>query len=165
MEDGRRYDILDVFAEVLTGAVLDRLRLFAAELPHTPRVYFDRMVVSRETWRVRADEAEFAAIEDEAARFVAARRWRSAFDLPRQVFASATVEAKPLYVDFDSPLYVNILAKLVRRLRRECGGDARLTLVEMLPRIEDTWLVDAEGRQFTSELRLAAVDLAGARAP
>jgi hypothetical protein len=165
LEDGKRYDVLDVFAEVLTGAVLDRLRLFAEELPHSPRVYFDRVVVSRETWRFQAGEPDFAAIADEAARFVAARRWRSAFGLPRHVFVSATVEAKPVYIDFDSPLYVNVLAKLVRKLRRERGGDARLTLVEMLPTIEHTWLVDAEGRRFTSELRLAAVDLLGARAP
>ncbi len=60
-------------------------------------------------------------------------------------------------MDFDSPVYVNILAKAVRRMaRKEPGGRAVFT--EMLPSPEQAWLTDDQGEAYTSELRFVAVD-------
>ena len=41
--------------------------------------------------------------------------------IPRFVFVKAPVEIKPLYLDLDSPIYMEILAKLIRRMSRESG--------------------------------------------
>ncbi|HEY3873472.1 MAG TPA: hypothetical protein VGM10_34260, partial [Actinocrinis sp.] len=66
-------------------------------------------------------------------------------------------EPRPFYVDLSSPVYVNILAKAIRRLARNDPG-GQLTFSEMLPTPEQTWLTDDRGRRYTSELRLVAVD-------
>ncbi|WP_414939090.1 hypothetical protein [Amycolatopsis sp. cmx-11-51] len=97
------------------------------ELPHTPRTTVNHLVVAREN------------------------------RLPRFVFAVSSAEPRPLYVDFDSPVYVQILAKAIRRLTRK-DPDATLTLTEMLPTPEQTWLADGHGDTYTAELRLVAVD-------
>ncbi|MYR90262.1 lantibiotic dehydratase, partial [Streptomyces sp. SID685] len=62
------------------------------------------------------------------------------------------------YVDFDSPVYLTILAKAARRLARKDPG-ARLKVSEMLPTPEQAWLTDDEGSRYTSELRFVAVDM------
>ncbi|MEV8156229.1 hypothetical protein AB0R11_27515, partial [Streptomyces fradiae] len=86
-------------------------------------------------------------------------------DLPRFVFVVSPTEPRPFYVDFDSPVYVNIFAKAARRLARQDAG-ARLVVSEMLPTPEQAWLTDDEGRTYTSELRFVAVDqTAGAGEP
>ncbi|MFD5092502.1 hypothetical protein ACFWMR_18000 [Amycolatopsis thailandensis] len=38
------------------------------DLPHTPRITVDRLVVARETWRPRADELAFAQSKTESGR-------------------------------------------------------------------------------------------------
>jgi hypothetical protein len=49
------------------------------------------------------------------------------------------------------------LEKVIRKTR-EHGGEA-IQITEMLPRPEQAWLPDAEGRLYTSEFRFAALDL------
>jgi hypothetical protein len=44
----------------------------------------------------------------------------------------------------------------VRRLRR--SGAGRLTVTEMLPTPEQTWLTDDAGNRYTAELRFVAVE-------
>jgi hypothetical protein len=66
-------------------------------------------------------------------------------------------EPRPFYVDFHSPVYVNIFAKAVRRLPRD-DPQGRMTISEMPPTPEQTWLTDDEGNRYTSELRFVAVD-------
>ena len=79
--------------------------------------------------------------------------------MPRFVFTKSSVEVKPFYVDFASPIYVNIFAKVVRRTL-ETGGENPLILVsEMLPTADQAWLPDNEGERYTSELRIVALDL------
>jgi hypothetical protein len=73
------------------------------------------------------------------------------------VFVVSPAEPRPFYVDFDSPVYVNILAKAVRRLARQDPG-GRLTVTEMLPTPDQTWLTDDAGNAYTAELRFVAVD-------
>ncbi len=156
LPDGARFDVLDVFGNALTNRVMDRFNL-RPEGGRTPRVTVDRMVVARETWRIPAQEVTFADEKNEARRYVRARQWRTTHDMPRHVFIVSPTEPRPFYVDFDSPVYLNILAKATRRLART-DPHATLTITEMLPDPTQTWLTDHHGHTYTSELRLVAVD-------
>ena len=155
---GETFDLLELFAEMLMTMVIDRFQLFA-DRPHMPRVKIDNMVVSRESWRFSPADLDFAAEKDEAARFVRTRQWAAALGLPRYVFAKSSAEEKPVYVDFTSPVYVNILAKMIRRTNAaEQLPDKTITVVEMLPAHDNLWLTDHEGNRYTSELRFTWVD-------
>ena len=156
LPDGARFPAVDVFAHALTTLAMDLFQILPAT-DHSPRVTVDRLVVARETWRPQAGELEFAAEKDEARRFVRARRWREEQGLPRFVFVVSPTESRPFYVDFDSPVYVTILAKALRRLARK-DPSGRVVLTEMLPTPEQAWLTDDQGRGYTSELRFVAVD-------
>ncbi|WP_244302473.1 lantibiotic dehydratase, partial [Streptomyces viridosporus] len=157
LPDGTVHDVLDAYANTLTQRVMDRFTL-RPEGEHTPRITIDRMTVARETWHLPVRDADFADEKSEAARFVRARHWQRRHDLPRFVFVVSPTEPRPFYVDFDSPVYITILAKAARRLAREDPG-ARLKVSEMLPTPEQAWLTDADGHRYTSELRFVAVDL------
>ncbi len=122
-----------------------------ARAPFTPRVTVDAVVIARATWRFEPQALPWPALEEGAARFVAARAWARSLGVPRWAFIKTPEEVKPVYVDFDSPLYVELLAKQLR-------AASAATLSEMLPALNDTWLLDAEGARYTAELRLAAVD-------
>lgn len=115
--------------------------------------------MSRETWRFTPGELPFAEEDDEGARFLAAQRWFTQNGLPRFVFVKAPVEQKPFYVDFASSLYIQLLAKVIRQTTQQHGSTANITFTEMLPSHEQTWLPDADGSRYTSELRLVAVDV------
>jgi hypothetical protein len=155
---GELFDFLELFAEMLTSMVINRLRLFA-DRPHMPRVKIDNVVISRESWQFNPADLDFAAEKDEAARFVRTREWAAARGIPRYVFVKSSAEVKPFYVDFTSPIYVNVLAKMVRRTNAaERLRDKTITVVEMLPAHEDLWLADHEGNRYTSELRCTWVD-------
>ncbi|MGW7263255.1 lantibiotic dehydratase [Streptomyces sp. NPDC054842] len=156
LPDGSAFPAVDVFSHVLTTLAMDLFQLLP-QADHTPRVTLDRMVVARETWQLPAAGATFADEKDEARRFVRARRWHTGLGLPRHVFVVLPTESRPFYVDFDSPVYVTILAKALRRLSRK-DPDGTFTLTEMLPTPEQTWLTDDEGRRYTSELRFVAFD-------
>jgi hypothetical protein len=73
------------------------------------------------------------------------------------VFCLPAGEAKPVYVDFQS-------AALTRNLHRMLGRaaaadqDAHVRFTEMLPGPDECWL-EHDGKRYTSELRLVAVDL------
>ncbi|GAB2714304.1 lantibiotic dehydratase [Kitasatospora kifunensis] len=155
LPDGAVFDALDVFSHVLTTLVMDLCRILP-EADHSPRVTVDKLVLARESWRYVAGELGFAREKDEARRFVRARRWRDEDELPRFVFVVSPTEPRPFFVDFDSPVYVNIFAKAVRRLAAK-DPQARLTITEMLPTPEQTWLTDDQGNGYTAELRFVAL--------
>jgi hypothetical protein len=155
---GEVFEFLDLFEEMLTSMVINRFQLFG-DRPHTPRVKIDQLVVSRESWRFNPADLDFAAEKDEAARFVRTREWAAALGLPRHVFVKSSAEMKPVYVDFASPIYVNALAKMVRRTNAdERLPDKTITIAEMLPTHDHLWLVDHEGNRYTSEFRFTWVD-------
>jgi hypothetical protein len=79
--------------------------------------------------------------------------------LPRFAFVKVPIERKPFYVDFDSPIYVSILAKMVRRTIDTGDPSPEITVSEMLPSIDEVWLPDSEGRCYASEFRIVAIDL------
>lgn len=66
---------------------------------------------------------------------------------------------KPLYLDFDSPIYVDIFTKAIRKMDGQSKSNEPVLLTEMLPAPDRLWLPDAEGRCYTSELRMVAVDI------
>jgi hypothetical protein len=118
--------------------------------PHSPRITIGPLVVARESWRFEPAELPWLSVEA-AERFIAVRRWARNLGLPRFVFLRSPRETKPCFIDFDSPVFVEILVKLAR-------GASAITLSEMLPTPDQLWLPDAEGNLYTSELRMAAVD-------
>jgi hypothetical protein len=119
--------------------------------PYRPRVSIDGFVVVRERWRISTIELLFASQTSPVDRFVGARRWATERGLPRFLFMKAPSEPKPMYLDLESPVYVELLCKLAR-------SDEFLTLTEMLPTFDDLWLLDASGAAYCSELRMALVD-------
>ena len=157
--DGRlRFDIIEVFAEFLTKIVCSCFKIVCPG-KHTPRVTIDRLVMIRESWSFAPTEIPFADEKDAAARFIAARRWMQAHKLPRFVFVKVPSEPKPCFLDFESPIYVDSFAKMVRHNMQVNPSEATIQVSEMLPAPDESWLPDAEGQRYTSELRFVAVDL------
>ncbi len=155
--DGRlRFDIIEAFGDALSGLVVNSFKPLSPG-PHTPRVTFDHLVVCRESWSFTASTLRFASEKDEASVFLAARRWARAHGIPRFVFVKVQVERKPFYVDFDSPIYLDIFARMIRRAAQ--SSEAQMRIVEMLPDVNQTWLMDSEGQHYTSEIRMVALDL------
>jgi hypothetical protein len=149
--DGRhRFDVIEFFDQYLTHETANHFRVIASG-PHTPRVTVDDLVIARETWRFPAEALAFAHVEPPLDRFCAAHRFRREHRLPRFAFARIPEEQKPMFVDFESPILVELLARLARK-------SSGLTVSEMLPSVDEAWLPDADGRRYVCELRLVAVD-------
>jgi hypothetical protein len=158
LDNRLRFDLVEAFAETLTGLVINFFNLMPAK-QHTPRVTIDRVVVCRETRRFSPAELGFAYEKEEAARFLAARSWMRQQGLPRFMFVKSPIERKPFYVDLDSPIYLNVLAKIIRRAKeKQDAANSLIAFMEMLPSHDQAWLTDVDGNHYTSELRLVAVD-------
>lgn len=162
--DGRlSFEVVEGFGEFLSSLVIN----FFHPLPpleHAPRVTVGRLTITRESWHFAPAALGFAFETDEAARFVAARRWMREHGLPRFLFAKSPVEHKPVYVDLDSPILLNIFSRIVRRTAEDGGAGAGVTVSEMFPAHGQLWLPDAAGRRYTSELRMVTLDLSTAAA-
>ena len=147
----RRWDILAFFDFPISISQVTRRPSILPWAPHTPRVTIDGLVVCRESWCLPAEEVGFARAASPLNRFLEARRWVRREGLPRFVFARVSSELKPYYVDFESPIYVENLARAVRL-------STTVALTEMLPTPDQCWLRDAAGRRYTGEFRLVAID-------
>ena len=157
--DGRlRFDVIDFFSHVIATPCVEAFRCLAPGVRHTPRVTIDRLVVSRETWRLSAAELVGLRAGDEVDALLAARRVVGARRLPRFVFVRVPHEDKPIYVDWTSPPLLRLLARHLKGIPAERFAEPVVTVSEMLPTHEQLWLRDAEGRRYTGELRLAIVD-------
>jgi Lantibiotic dehydratase, N terminus len=152
-----KFELIEAFADFLTLLVSTRFKLLR-HCRHLPRIYMDRLVVCREAWCFPASELSFAGEKDEARRFIEARRWAQDHAMPRFVFIKAPVEVKPFYVDFESPVFVSIFAKVVRRTREMGRADQTIAVTEMLPGVDEVWLPDNENNLYANELRVVAVD-------
>jgi hypothetical protein len=97
--------------------------------------------------------------KEESGRFLEARRWMKENGLPRRMFVRTATEVKPFYLDLDSPIFVEILSRAVRVANSTGEGHGEFAFSEMLPDHDQLWLRDANGMSYTSELRLAFVDL------
>ena len=78
------------------------------------------------------------------------------------MFLRFTGERKPIYADLTSLASIDLIARSLRRSRRNAGAEATVTVVEMLPTPDQAWLTDARGQRYTAELRVVAVDQATA---
>jgi hypothetical protein len=154
--DGARRFEIDDFFSMLHGGVASGFGILPPR-PHTPRVAIDDLVISRETWRFARRELEFARLDGAHERFVAVRRWAREQGLPRWLFVSDPTETKPIYLDLESPLSVDLMVKMVR-----AGGEPKrqslIAFAEMLPTPDQAWLSDSDGTRYLSELRVVAVD-------
>ncbi|MFI6344078.1 lantibiotic dehydratase [Streptomyces sp. NPDC050560] len=166
MPDGSEFDVVDLFAEALKSLLLGHFDLFPIA-GHRPRITVEDVVLAREGWQVPLSELDFADDPDAAAQFAAARRWARARRLPRRVFVKSPAETKPFYVDFASPLFVDVLCAAARRAARHPAEKptAYFKITEMLPTPDHLWLTDSSGEFYTSEIRLALSDTRGASAP
>lgn len=161
--DGRlKFDLIDFIGEALSNVAVDMLKIVPPGR-HIPRITVDQLVITRETWTFLAEELPLVHAESEHERFLGARKWMHACGIPRFVFVKAPIEVKPFYLDFDSPVYVEIFAKLVRRMAVSHRSKDRITVSEMLPTPDQLWLSDIEGNTYTSELRMVVRDLAADR--
>jgi hypothetical protein len=159
LPDGRTWPLVEAFGHVLTIVLLDSFKLVGPATT-SPRIIVDRLVVARRTWRTTVGGTGLADVVGERERFLAARRFRARLGLPERVFVKLGTEAKPTYVDLASPGYVQVLCTMLRTAGRS-GPDVAVTITEQLPSTEDSWLPDAAGDRYVSELRLQLTDPAG----
>lgn len=146
---GPAFDVIAFLEHYLIGASFSEFSVHGSG--HAPRVVVDGVVLVRERWVFPAAKLAFAHASDGARRFEAARAWARAEGLPRRVFLKVPEETKPVYLDLASPTLVELAAKFVRKA-------STVAISEMLPDLDDLWLVDAERKRYTSELRFVAVD-------
>lgn len=152
------FPIIEVFAELLSRLIYGSFQLFPPH-KHLPRITLDQMVVSREAWHFAPQELAFVDEKTPLERFIATRRWAHSHEMPRFVFVKVATEPKPCFVDFESPMYVEMFLKMVRQDMREDPGAISLAITEMLPTPDRLWLQDSAGERYTSELRFVAVDI------
>jgi hypothetical protein len=156
--DGRlRFDLSEIFSDTPALNTANGFMMLKRN-PHTPRITIDRLVICRESWSFFPSELDFAREKSDARRFIAARRWARAHGIPRFVFVKSPAEMKPFYVDSDSPIYIDIFAKVVRRTKQTGEEIPAITVTEMLPLPDQTWLSDSQGNHYTSELRMVALE-------
>ncbi|MDH6144768.1 hypothetical protein P3T35_006817 [Kitasatospora sp. GP30] len=153
-------DILEVLGEYLSGAAMNGFKPLPSAA-YRPRVTIDRLVISRESWSIGVTELAWVRRSDRVERHRAAVRWRDSVGLPRRAFYRVAVEAKPIYVDFSSIALVELLAAAVRSAAEDDPA-SRVSFSEMLPDLSGHWLRDGAGAAYASELRLVAIDGAGA---
>jgi hypothetical protein len=126
---------------------------------HSPRLRVGRVIAQRESWLVTPNET----LRRETAKaglhaFAALRALRRRQGWPEEVFVRPQLplrltyhkDAKPIFVDFRSPLFCELLAGWIRAY-------PRLRISEMLPSSESCWLADTFGHRFGCELRMVAI--------
>lgn len=158
MPNGENAPLIEFFAYFLSATAVNMFRGLSAD-SHSPRVSIDRLVLFRETWRVAmADLNDLLSLQGDAERYLAGRRLVARLRLPNRCFVKIATERKPVYVDFTSPLYVASLCTMMRAARDKHGSDIALTIAEMLPTPDQTWIPDAAGNHYFGEIRLHITD-------
>jgi hypothetical protein len=114
-----------------------------------PRRRLGDLVIARAHWRFSREELQWLEGAEGRSERVAA--FRVQHGLPRRVFVRSPDEVKPVYVDLEAALSVELLARLAR-------AAPHLSVSEMLPDPGGLWLADASGARFVCELRCIAVD-------
>ncbi|GLW73242.1 hypothetical protein Kpho02_55410 [Kitasatospora phosalacinea] len=150
--DGRTRSLPELLAVLISIIACDAFKI-GLDRPHAPRVTLDGLVLFRETWRLPPTGIDLPAKADRHRDYLAVRRWVSDNGLPDRAFVKFPEETKPSLVDFTSPVLVLSFVNLVRRAVRS-DPDAVVTVSEPLPAPEESWLSDADGERYVSELRL-----------
>jgi len=145
------HDIIGFMDHYLGAEAMSHFKILA-QRAHRPRVTIDKLVIAREQWHLTPGEfSELTRPTEDADRIRRISAWARRLGLPRFAFGTVPHEPKPFYVDFGSPIYIDIFVRYLT-------GATALGLSEMLPAHDELWLRDGDGRSYTSELRLAAVD-------
>jgi hypothetical protein len=152
------FDILEAFADILFGFLMHKAG-WIRSVRHVPRIAIDNLVIQRESWTFAAEELLFPAEKEESRRFLEARKWRKDHGLAQVLFVKTPLETKPFYVDLNSPVYTEILCKMIRRVAAASPVCREIIFSEALPLPENAWLQDASGARYSSELRFALLDL------
>ena len=148
------FEIIDFFGYTLSNLCLNFPSIMPS-LPHVPRISFDRLVISRERWNFQLAEISWTEILTRPEQFLAAQQWRQTHQLPRFIFVAMPTEPKPFFVDFHSPLSLDVLARAARRSVKATNTVIHIT--EMYPDFDQLWLTDNQNNHYTSELRLVAL--------
>ncbi len=157
LPDGRTWPLVEAFGHVLTVVLLDSFKLVGPAAT-SPRIVIDRLVVARRTWRTTVADTGLADVTGERERFLATRAFRQRLGLPERVFVKLGTETKPTYVDLAGPGFAQVLCTMLRTARRTGGPDVSVTITEQLPSTADSWLPDAHGGRYVSELRFQLTD-------
>jgi Lantibiotic dehydratase, N terminus len=151
--------LVELVGWLLSLTAADCFKGAIAARRHTPRISIGRLVINRESWRFPVPELRFVKCRDSAELFLQTRSWAREQGIPRFVFVKVPLERQPSYVDLESPILVDIFARLVRRaLDDPAATGGNVDISEMLPATDQLWLADANNRRYTSELRFIAVD-------
>ncbi|GGV79749.1 MULTISPECIES: lantibiotic dehydratase [Streptomyces] len=150
--DGRTWSAGELLAVPVSIVAADAFKI-GLDREHAPRVTLDDLVLFRETWRLPVSGIALPDKADRERDYLAVRRWVARSGLPERLFVKFPEETKPSLMDFTSPTLVLAFAGLARAARRH-DPDADVTLSEVLPALEDSWLTDADGERYVSELRL-----------
>ena len=146
------FDALELFGGLLVDEASHMMGEFRTRLPRMPRMTLGKLVMARERWNLTPADMPFLSQSDSEQQFLDIRLWARALGMPRRVFVSSPNERKPWFLDFDSPVSITIFVALMKKLPAE----ANVAVSEMLPDLNDLWLVDRNGRRYTSELRMVA---------
>lgn len=153
--DGSCHPLLHVMGEYVTYGVAARFRIAPPAPAHHPRVTIDRLVITRETWRVPMAELEPLAHLPEAEAYVGLCRLAARYGLPRHSYWRPMRRVKPVYLDLCSPALAGLL---LTAARASDGGTGSFTFTEMYPGPGQLWLTDAHDNRYTSEIRLTIAD-------
>lgn len=150
------FDLIEFFGQALSG-----ISHFFFGLPtagsYTPRIRIDDVVVARRQWKASPSALQPSKTRTPAERFLHIHQWIRAQGISRQCFVRTPIERKPIYVDFDNPLFVDLFFRLCKTTAADDQGHL-LTLSEVLPAPDRLWLHDRDGNRYASEIRLVAVD-------
>ncbi|MEO7268836.1 MAG: lantibiotic dehydratase [Knoellia sp.] len=156
LPDGTRTPLEELLGVLMGNVVLDAWKhLWRGE--HTPRLVVGDVVMGRETWRTELPVIDAVGSVGEHGVHAAVHRWRRSLGLPDKVFVSLAGEAKPFYLDFDSPPMVLAFAGSVRNGARD-GASATVAVSEALPEPHQAWVRDVEGRGHHGEIRMMLID-------
>jgi hypothetical protein len=154
--DGRHtFEIIEFLGYTLSNLCLN----FPTIVPtnqHIPRIYFDKLIIARERWNFRLSEVSWIELLPRPEQFLAAQQWQQTHHLPRFIFVILPTEPKPFFVDFHSPLSLDVLARAARRAIKN-QATSTMQITEIYPNFDQLWLTDNEDNHYTSELRLVSI--------
>src|SRR6185437_2055486 len=109
------FDALDVFENYFSLVVVDDFAIQPSDV-HTPRIAIDRLVVTREAWRVPVEEIARVDAKDAGESYLNLYRWAREQGMPQYLFYRTPAERKPCFLDLSSPLSVDLFVREVRHL-------------------------------------------------
>jgi len=137
------------------------LVLPGSRFTHIPRISMNRVVIQREIWRVPLHTftqpvsiGNFHLDNEDASNFLRTKQIQESYQLPRFVFAKISSEPKVVYVDFEAPLLVRQLQRLIKH------AEGYVEFSEMFPGPGQFWLTSSQGHH-TCELRCAVFSVPG----